>query len=68
MYNLLDLGTDSRPTEEDQCNGNVMLWYQLVSARFINASMYRDTCHTIRIAIQFASIAILNFVVVVVVV
>ena len=28
----------------------------LVSARFIDASMYRDTCHAIRIAIQFAKI------------
>ena len=33
----------------------------LVSARFIDASMHRDTCHAIRIAIQFAIIAILNF-------
>ena len=30
----------------------------LVSARFIDASMYRDTCHAIRITIQFARIAI----------
>ena len=26
----------------------------VVSARFIDASMHRDTCHAIRIAIQFA--------------
>ena len=32
----------------------------IVSARFIDASMYRDTCHAIRIAIQFARIAILK--------
>ncbi len=31
----------------------------LVSSRFIDASMYRDTCHAICIAIQFATIAIL---------
>ena len=31
-----------------------------MSARFIDASMHRDTCHAIRIAIQFASIAILK--------
>ena len=29
-----------------------------MSARFIDASMYRDTCHAIRIAIQFARIVI----------
>ena len=33
---------------------------ELVSARFIDASMHRDTCHAIRIAIQFASIVILK--------
>ena len=31
--------------------------YILVSSRFIDASMYRDTCHAICIAIQFATIA-----------
>ena len=30
----------------------------VVSARFIDASMYRDVCHAIRIAIQFARIKI----------
>ena len=30
----------------------------VVSSRFIDASMYRDTCHAICIAIQFATIAI----------
>ena len=29
-----------------------------MSSRFIDASMYRDTCHAICIAIQFATIAI----------
>ena len=32
--------------------------YVLVSSRLIDASMYRDTCHAICIAIQFATIAI----------
>ena len=32
--------------------------YPVASARFIDASMYRDTCHVIRIAIQLARIAI----------
>ena len=32
----------------------------VVSARFIDASMHRDTCHAIRIAIQLTSIAILK--------
>ena len=32
--------------------------WKLGSARFIDASMYRDTCHAIHIAIQFARIAI----------
>ena len=32
--------------------------YVLVSSRLIDASMYRDTCHPICIAIQFATIAI----------
>ena len=35
----------------------------LVSARFIDASMYRDTCHAIRITIQLGRIAIFFLVV-----
>ena len=36
------------------------IYNTIVSARFIDESMYHDTCHAIRIAIQFARIAILN--------
>ena len=32
-------------------------WFGIVSARFIDASMYRDTSHAIRIAIQLERIA-----------
>ena len=32
--------------------------FGVVSARFVDASMYRDTCHAIRIAIQLGRIAI----------
>ena len=35
-------------------------WIKLVLARFIEASMYRDTFYAIRIAIHFARIAILS--------
>ena len=37
------------------------LYTMLESARFIDASIYRDTCHAIRIAIHLAIISIFNF-------
>ena len=36
------------------------LYTMLESARFIDASIYRDTCHAIRIAIHLAIISILK--------
>ena len=60
---LLSASYHTKPNGHNPCVASLgspkrysLLW--IVSARFIDASMYRDTFHTIRIAIQLAKIAI----------